>query len=346
MNVFQVKNKWKLKRFPTNYIYMSLATIQQPIEVEFTAFKEYYATLFRSNIPLLDRALSHVSRSSGKMMRPMLVLLTAKSVAGTVCDCTNYAAAALELLHTASLLHDDVVDESPMRRGLPSLHTLFSNRIAILAGDYVFSSSLQNAALTKNVEIIENLSLLGQSLSKGELLQLQLQQSGGFSEENYIDVVRNKTASLFATCCRFGALSVGADVATVDAFARFGELLGICFQIKDDIFDYYDSDEVGKPTGSDMREGKITLPALYVLNNCDDPFVCGLLAKLNVGYTMSEGEIDTLIRLSKEHGGVEYALKRIEDFRAEALSMIPSSVSGELREALTLYLDFAISRSK
>ena len=325
---------------------MSLVTIQQPIEVEFSTFKEYYATLFRSNVPLLDRALSHVSSSSGKMMRPMLVLLTAKSIAGSVCECTNYAAAALELLHTASLLHDDVVDESPMRRGLPSLHTLFSNRIAILAGDYVFSSSLQNAALTKNIEIIESLSQLGQSLSKGELLQLQLQQSGGFSEENYINVIRNKTASLFATCCRFGALSVGADATTIEAFTRFGELLGICFQIKDDIFDYYDSVEVGKPTGSDMREGKITLPALYVLNNSDDPLVRGLLAKLNDGYTMGDDEITALIKASKELGGIDYALKRIEDFRSEALNVIPAFVSAELREALTLYLDFAISRNK
>ena len=222
---------------------MNLATIQQPIEAEFNIFKEYYATLFRSNVPLLDRALAHVSRSSGKMMRPMLVLLTAKSIAGRVGECANYAAASLELLHTASLLHDDVVDESPMRRGMPSLHTLFSNRIAILSGDYIFSSSLQTAALTKNVDIIGSLAQLGQQLSKGELLQMQLQQSGGFSEENYIEVIRNKTASLFATCCRFGALSVGADAATVDAFSRFGELLGICFQIKDDIFDYFSSDE-------------------------------------------------------------------------------------------------------
>ena len=325
---------------------MSLATIQQPIEVEFTAFKEYYATLFRSNIPLLNRALSHVSRTNGKMMRPMLVLLTAKSIAGSVDERTNYAAAALELLHTASLLHDDVVDESPMRRGLPSLHTLFSNRIAILAGDYIFSSALQNAAMTKNVEIIDSLSRLGQSLSQGELLQLQLQQSGGFSEENYIEIIRNKTASLFATCCRFGALSAGADAATIDAFSRFGDLLGICFQIKDDIFDYYDSADVGKPTGSDMREGKITLPALYVLNNCDTPFVRSLLDKLAEGYTMSDSEVETLIKMSKEHGGIEYALKRIEEFRAEALAVIPADVSPIYRAALTAYIDFAIARNK
>ena len=325
---------------------MNLATIQQPIEAEFNIFKEYYATLFRSNVPLLDRALAHVSRSSGKMMRPMLVLLTAKSIAGGVGECTNYAAASLELLHTASLLHDDVVDESPMRRGVPSLHTLFSNRIAILAGDYIFSSSLQTAALTKNVDIIGTLAQLGQQLSKGELLQMQLQQSGGFSEENYIEVIRNKTASLFATCCRFGALSVGADAATVDAFSRFGELLGICFQIKDDIFDYFDSEELGKPTGSDMREGKITLPALYVIKNSGTPFAAEMLAKLSDGYTMGGDEVKTLLQMSRELGGIDYANKRIEDFRAEALASLPVSVPADLREALTQYLDFAISRNK
>ena len=200
--------------------------------------------------------------------------------------------------------------------------------------------------MTKNVEIIENLSLLGQQLSKGELLQLQLQNNGGFSEDNYIEVIRNKTASLFATCCRFGALSVGADETTVEAFARFGELLGICFQIKDDIFDYYDSSEVGKPTGSDMREGKITLPALYVLKNSDTDFAKGLMARLSEGYTMCEAEVAELIALAKSAGGVDYAMSRIEYFRAEALAAIPSTVTDELRRALTLYLDFAISRNK
>ena len=177
-------------------------------------------------------------------------------------------------------------------------------------------------------------------------MQLQLQQSGGFSEENYIEVIRNKTASLFAACCRFGALSVEADADIVEAFTRFGELLGICFQMKDDIFDYYDSADVGKPTGSDMREGKITLPALYVLNNSDTEFARELLVKLADGYTMSEAEIDTLITMSKEMGGIDYALRRIEEFRAEALAAIPASVPDELREALTVYLDFAISRNK
>lgn len=324
---------------------MSLAAIQQPVEAEFTAFKEYYRGLFRSDIPLLNQALSHVNRSSGKMMRPMLVLLTAKSL-GEVNVTVNYAAAALELLHTASLLHDDVVDESNMRRGIPSLHTLFSNRIAILTGDYIFSLSLSNSALTENNEIIKHLSILGQKLSKGELMQMELQQNGGFSEENYIDVIKNKTASLFTSCCRFGALAVNAPDADIDAFVRFGELTGICFQIKDDIFDYYDSNEVGKPTGSDMREGKITLPALYVLNNSSDSFAKEMLSKLSSGYTMNDAEIHTLIELSKGGGGIEYALNKISKLREEAIAVLPDGISDELRSALVNYLDFVIARNK
>ena len=326
---------------------MSLATILKPIDAEFKAFKEYYDMLFSSDISLLDRTLSHVNRSNGKMMRPMLVYLTAKSIAGNITESTKYAAAALELLHTASLLHDDVIDESPIRRGVSSLHTLFSNRIAILTGDYIFTTSLQNAALTKNVDIIECLSLLGQKLSGGELLQLQLQQQGGFSEKNYIEVIRNKTASLFATCCRFGALSVSADTFIVNSFAHFGELLGICFQIKDDIFDYFDSTDIGKPTGNDMREGKITLPALYVLNNSSDLFVKDLLKKLSGGgYTLNESEIKTLIELSKSMGGVEYATQRIADYRMEAIEAIPEFIPKLFKEALIEYLDFVINRNK
>lgn len=323
---------------------MSLATIQQPIEAEFNKFKEYYATLFRSNVPLLDRALAHVGRSSGKMMRPMLVLLTAKSVAGSVAQCSNYAAASLELLHTASLLHDDVVDESPMRRGVPSLHSLFSNRIAILAGDYIFSTSLKTAALTKNVEIIENLSLLGQQLSKGELLQLQLQNNGGFSEDNYIEVIRNKTASLFATCCRFGALSVGADETTVEAFARFGELLGICFQIKDDIFDYFHDLNIGKPTGNDIREGKITLPLLYALRSGGEEAENFRRIILEKDFTTEN--IESLIEFAKAKGGIEYAESRMREFYNKALAELDSLKDSPARQGLKDLVEYVIERKK
>lgn len=319
--------------------------IKKPIAEEFEAFKKFYLQQFSSSQPLLDSALKHVAGTSGKMMRPMLILLSAKSC-GSVNDSAFAAAAALELLHTASLLHDDVVDESNMRRGVPSLNAVYSNRIAILTGDYLLSTSLYNVAQTKNNEIIEGLAQLGRTLSSGEMSQLELQRCGGFSEENYLSVVRNKTASLFASCGCFGALSAGADISIVKNFERFGEILGICFQIKDDIFDYY-SHDVGKPTGSDIREGKVTLPALYALKHSTDDNIRSIGEKLNNGIALTEDEITALIEAAKSIGGIEYSLKRIEEFRTEALELLHSlTIPDDCRQALTSYLEYVVSRDK
>lgn len=324
---------------------MDLKTvIQAPIKQEFEVFKEYYNAQFNSEIPLLNSTLCSVSSSVGKMMRPMLLLLAAKSC-GAVSSVTHAAAASLELLHTASLLHDDVVDESAMRRSLPSLNALYGNRIAILTGDYLFSLSLSNAAKTKNIEIIEQLSQLGCALSSGEIMQLQVQRNGVYDEENYLNIIKGKTASLFASCAFIGALSAGAGEAVAAAFRKFGELLGICFQIKDDIFDYYTSD-IGKPTGSDMREGKITLPALYVLRTSSEPFVAAINRKLAEGKELCEMEIESLIELSKKEGGVQYALDKIEQLRVEALACLPQAIPDDCRDALVAYLDYVISRVK
>lgn len=315
-----------------------------PISAELNAFRQYYSAQFKSRVGLLNDALVHVSDSTGKMMRPMLVLLTAKSL-GDVCDATFSAASALELLHTASLLHDDVVDESNMRRGRSSLNAVYSNRIAILTGDYLFSSSLFNTAKTKNNEIIEHLSALGLTLSEGEMLQLELQNNGGYSEERYFNVIRCKTAALFAACARFGALSVGADKDTVDLFTRFGELLGMCFQLKDDIFDYYDTD-IGKPTGSDMREGKITLPALYALEHVASPAIEQIKLKLETAKPLGEEEINMLIECSKSCGGIEYAQKKIDEYRTEAISLLPLAIPKECQTALEAYVDYVVARNK
>ena len=321
-----------------------ISTIQAPIKEHFEAFKEYYGAQFNSKIPLLDSALASVSGSVGKMMRPMLLLLAAKSC-GEITTATYAAAASLELLHTASLLHDDVVDESPMRRGRPSLNTLYSNRIAILTGDYLFSLALNNSAQTKNIEIIEQLSMLGCALSSGEMMQLQAQNNGVFNEENYYNIIKGKTASLFASCAYIGALSAGASKETAEKMRLFGELTGICFQIKDDIFDYFSAD-IGKPTGSDIREGKVTLPALYLLRTDDDSRVKAIGTKIEQGSELTDEEIELIIERSKSCGGIDYANAKIQELRSEALSLLTDEIPEDCRTALAAYIDCVITRDK
>ena len=321
-----------------------ISIIKKPIVEEFENFNRYYLEQFNSSVSLLKETLDYVAHSTGKQMRPLLLILVAKSL-GKMGNETYAAATSLELLHLASLLHDDVIDESDMRRGVKSLNSLYTNRIAILSGDYLFSTSLYNASLTKNVEIIEMLSKMGQTLSAGEILQLEQQYKLNYSEERYFKVIEAKTASLFKCCASFGALSVGADEKIVEDYGRFGELLGCCFQIVDDIFDYYDNN-IGKPTGSDMREGKITLPALYVLNNSTNEAIVAIKNKLKAGTYLDEEDINLLIEASKAEGGIDYSRSKIEELRAEALACLPSGIPQDCREALEAYLEYVISREK
>ena len=321
-----------------------ISIIKKPIIEEFENFNRYYLDQFSSSVSLLKETLDYVAHSTGKQMRPLLLILVAKSL-GKMGNETFAAATSLELLHLASLLHDDVIDESDMRRGVKSLNSLYTNRIAILSGDYLFSTSLYNASLTKNVEIIEMLSKMGQTLSEGEILQLEQQYKLNYSEERYFKVIESKTASLFKCCASFGALSVGADKKIVEDYGRFGELLGCCFQIVDDIFDYYDNN-IGKPTGSDMREGKITLPALYVLNNSNNPGVVAIKDKLTAGTYLDEEDINLLIEAAKAEGGIDYSRHKIEELRADALACLPSGIPQDCREALEAYLEYVISREK
>lgn len=321
-----------------------ISIIKKPIVEEFENFNRYYLEQFNSSVSLLKETLDYVAHSTGKQMRPLLLILVAKSL-GKMGNETYAAATSLELLHLASLLHDDVIDESDMRRGVKSLNSLYTNRIAILSGDYLFSTSLYNASLTKNVEIIEMLSKMGQTLSAGEIMQLEQQYKLNYSEERYFKVIEAKTASLFKCCASFGALSVGADEKSVEDYGRFGELLGCCFQIVDDIFDYYDNN-IGKPTGSDMREGKITLPALYVLNNSTNEAIVAIKNKLKAGTYLDEEDINLLIEAAKAEGGIDYSRNKIEELRAEALACLPSGIPQDCREALEAYLEYVISREK
>lgn len=321
-----------------------ITTINRPVEAEIERFKEYYKGQFDSPVALLNTTLSHVSERMGKLMRPTLVLLVAKSL-GEVNDKAYKAAAAVEMLHTASLLHDDVIDESDARRGKTSMNALFSNRIAILTGDYLFSKSLLNASLSRDIRIIDRLSLVGQQLTSGEMLQLEIQDFSEHTEEKYFEVIKNKTASLFSSSALFGALSAGAGEEISARFERFGEIIGICFQLRDDIFDYY-SDDIGKPTGSDIREGKITLPAQYVLRNSNSESAVRLRDKLLSGSALSDDEIIELTALAKGEGGIDYTERKIEELRAEAFDAIPDDIPQSCIDALRAYVDFVVERKK
>ena len=253
----------------------------------------------------------------------------------------------MELLHTASLVHDDVVDESEERRGQASVNATYNNKVAVLTGDFILSTALLNVSYTNNQRIIENLAQLGRTLASGELLQLWNISNKDISEDIYYDVIKQKTAVLFESCAAIGALSAGATDDDVAQAARFGQNLGIMFQIRDDIFDYYDSKEIGKPTGNDMAEGKLTLPVIYALNqNPQYESMMNLARKVKAG-TINTDEIAVLVEFTKQHGGIDYAEKRMEDFHREALKYLEESVKDDaIRVSLSAYLDYVIQRKK
>lgn len=321
-----------------------LSTIKKPLEQEIADFNDYFTSLLKSDVMLMNDALSFLSGSIGKMMRPMLVMLVAKSI-GNVNEKTFAAAAAVEMLHTASLLHDDVIDESDKRRGRPSLNVRFNNNVAVLTGDYLFSMALNCTAKTADIRVIDAISVMGRDLPNGEVMQVELQQKGTYSEENYLKVIYYKTASLFVCCSACAIYTAGGNDEYVEKFSNYGKYAGLCFQMKDDIFDYY-SNDVGKPTGSDMREGKITLPALYVLRTSTNPLLQPIREKLQAGTYLDEKEIEILIEISKNEGGVEYTNNKIAHYRNLAIESIPEDISDEYRNALVAYIDYVISREK
>jgi octaprenyl-diphosphate synthase len=278
-------------------------------------------------------------------MRPILTLLIAKNL-GEVNRVTQHAAVGLELLHTASLVHDDVVDESSERRGQPSVNASFNNKVAVLVGDYILSTALLYVSKSGNNDIVTSLAQLGQILSSGELLQMNNFKDGGISEEVYYQVISKKTASLFATCAKNGALSVGASEEEVQAAYDFGMSIGMIFQIRDDIFDYFDDKEIGKPTGNDMAEGKLTLPVIYALKHAKYDSMQTLARKVKAG-TINDDEIAVLVEFAKTYGGIDYAVKKMNDFSAQAQHYIEFHVKHPgIREALTQYLACVAERNK
>lgn len=320
-----------------------LSIIKKPIAAELDAFIELFNKALTHDGNLQEEIFSHIRRRAGKRMRPMLIMLMAKNY-GRIDNATLQAAVGLELLHTASLVHDDVVDESRERRGQASVNAVYDNKVAVLVGDYILSTALLHVSLTGNNLIVRYLAELGRTLSDGEILQLASISDSKISEKTYFEVISRKTAALFEACCAIGAISAGVSEDRVGEAGKFGRTLGVIFQIRDDIFDYYDSPEVGKPTGNDMAEGKLTLPVIHAVNNGAPESIANLAYKVK-NRTITTDEIAVLVDYTKEHGGIEYAERRMAELRLEALDFINNEVSSaDIRNALTAYLDFVIKR--
>ena len=322
-----------------------LSLIKKPIEGYLDDFIKLFNDSLSHTDGLLSQVLEHIRSRGGKRMRPMLILLIAKNYGG-ISSVTQHSAVGLELLHTASLVHDDVVDESKERRGQASVNAVYNNKVAVLVGDYVLSTALLNVALTNNTHIVQSLAELGRTLSNGEILQLSNIQNSEFSEEVYYEVIKMKTAALFEACCEIGAMSANATEEDLEKAKTFGRNLGIIFQIRDDIFDYYDSKEIGKPTGNDMTEGKLTLPVLYALNSTEDEEMKAIARKVK-SRDVSQEEISRLVAFTKANGGIEYAEQKMLELRSQCLQFIDAeSVTEEIRIALTAYIDYVIQRNK
>ena len=321
-----------------------LSLIKQPIEKDLNDFIELFNSSLTHEQTLLSEVLAHIRKRGGKRMRPILMLLMAKNY-GQVSSVTQYSAVGLELLHTASLVHDDVVDESGERRGQASVNASYNNKVAVLVGDYILSTALLNVAHTGNQRIIEYLAELGRILAAGEILQLSNINNQEIREDVYYDVIKQKTAALFEACAAIGAISANAPDEEVKKARQFGQNLGIMFQIRDDIFDYFDSKEIGKPTGNDMAEGKLTLPVIYALNNTDFDSMLTLAKKVKAG-TVNKDEIAVLVEFTKQQGGIEYAEQKMQDFSKLCMSYIDECITNKpVKEALTAYVDYVVQRN-
>ena len=320
-----------------------LSLIKHPIEEDLNDFIALFNESLTHSDGLLGTVLAHIRQRGGKRMRPMLILLIAKNF-GQVSRVTQNAAVGLELLHTASLVHDDVVDESKERRGQASVNATYDNKVAVLVGDYILSTALLRVSLTDNQKIIQLLAELGRTLAAGEILQLSNISNQEISEDVYYQIINNKTAALFEACAKIGALSAGATDEEIAAAAKFGQNIGMIFQIRDDIFDYFDSKEIGKPTGNDMVEGKLTLPVIYALNHSNYESMQTLARKVKAG-TINADEIAVLGEFTKQQGGIEYAERRMEEIGIEALKFIDTYVKPNLKDSFKSYLDYVIQRN-
>ena len=299
-------------------------------------------TSLSTSDPLMGRVVEQYLRTKGKQMRPLLVLLSARLL-GDINSSTLHAAASLEMLHNATLIHDDVVDNADYRRSTPTLNKDFDNRIAVLVGDFFVSTALQEAIKTKDMKAVVSVAELGKELSLGENDQISNARDRSIDESRYFDVISKKTASLFMKCVKMGAESVEASDDEIEALVEYARLLGLCFQIKDDIFDYYEDKEVGKPTGNDLRENKVSLPLIYAVNSTEGEESDAMRALLLRG-DLSDAEIAVLIDFAKTRGGIDYAYGMMEEMRVKADALLMRLPGNEWRDAFAELFEFTIRR--
>lgn len=309
---------------------------------EMLLFEEYMQASVKSDNPLINEMLGYLFNTSGKRLRPLLVLMTAKACGGIIPE-TYHGAVTVELLHTATLIHDDVIDKSDTRRGKRSLHAVYDNTQAVLLGDYLLSTALLESVKTKDLNIIRIISELGQNLAEGELNQFTLADKIIVDEDAYFEVIDKKTASLMRASIAIGAITGGADSEMISRFTQLGSILGICFQIRDDIFDYFKKD-VGKPTGNDIREGKITLPLIYALQHAPEAISAEMMEIIQ-SRDYSDDNISRLLTFSKEQGGIHYAYRKMSALIENAEEMVSGfHLNDEMESLMRLFLAYLKDR--
>lgn len=323
---------------------LSISEIQEPIATEMKAFEPKFREFMKSEVPLLDQIMNYIVRRKGKQLRPMLVFLSA-GACGEITESTYRGASMIELLHTATLVHDDVVDDSNYRRGFFSVNALWKNKIAVLVGDYLFAKGLLLSVNHDEHTILRLVSTAVKELSEGELLQMEKARKLDISESVYFEIIKRKTASLIAACCAVGASSSGAAKEMVELFHNFGEKVGIAFQIKDDLFDYGDLD-VGKPLGIDIKERKMTLPLIYSLNQSDRGTKRQII-RIIKNESHKPNKVAEVIAFVKEKGGIEYAQNEMKKFVDQAMELLEhTKLSISHKEALQKLVLYTISRNK
>lgn len=318
--------------------------IRRPIEADMEKYRVLFDSYLEHSDPLLHEVFVQISSRKGKMMRPVLTLLVTKLLGGTVDDKCLHTAATFEYLHTASLVHDDIVDESEQRRGDESVNYSYGNKVAVLVGDYLLSNALLCASKVGDVRLIGIVSKVAQALASGEILQLDNISNQSIDESVYFDIINRKTASLFSACAEAGALIASAGQDIVEMMFQFGHAVGMCFQVRDDIFDYGSNVSIGKPTGNDMKEGKLTLPLIYALNSAGNERMFSLAQKVKRGEVVQE-EVDELVHFTRLNGGIDYAAEVMNDFACKAKSILAAFPESDVRDSLMLYVDYVIQRN-